>query len=346
MCNIAGYIGNRRAAPILIDMMSRESGFGGGYYTGIATIHEGKLHYRKVVGDVDRLLSETDAIDLPGNIGFIHSRSYGTQNVEWSHPFISDNDKMAYICNGIGGDLDTKEQIEATANSLVAEGFKFRSAFKADSGYLRTVDDMAIHNSEIVAHLIASKYRKEGNFGRAMMHAMLERPSEIVGLAMHVDHPDTIFVTKFNKPMAAARADGEMFLATTSMVFPKDRKYISMEHLPYLSLSEVTQNGFKVTEYESIPRPVKMIDAKMYHDAYSIIYEALKDTTEETALSVWDLADKCKALWDSDKLTQDAALTYETIRAIDDEYGLKIAKIVKDGAAEGIKTTQFKLYMN
>ena len=32
MCNIAGYIGSKDAAPILAKMMQRQEGFGGGYY--------------------------------------------------------------------------------------------------------------------------------------------------------------------------------------------------------------------------------------------------------------------------------------------------------------------------
>ena len=68
MCNIAGYVGERSAAPILIEMMRREEGFDAGFYTGIATIHEGKIHYRKITGDLDTLLKNTDAASLPGNI--------------------------------------------------------------------------------------------------------------------------------------------------------------------------------------------------------------------------------------------------------------------------------------
>ena len=59
MCNIAGYSGKRNAAPILIEMLRRQQSFDGGLSVGVATIHEGKLHYRKVVGDVDTLLRET-----------------------------------------------------------------------------------------------------------------------------------------------------------------------------------------------------------------------------------------------------------------------------------------------
>ncbi|NLC43023.1 MAG: hypothetical protein GX783_01940, partial [Clostridiales bacterium] len=58
MCNIAGYIGKRQTAPILVEMMKRQEGFGGGYYTGITTQDEGKLHSTKVVGDIKNFLDE------------------------------------------------------------------------------------------------------------------------------------------------------------------------------------------------------------------------------------------------------------------------------------------------
>ena len=61
MCNIAGYVGERDAAPILIGMMKREEGFAGGYYTGIATLSGGRLYHAKLTGDTDRLLALTGA---------------------------------------------------------------------------------------------------------------------------------------------------------------------------------------------------------------------------------------------------------------------------------------------
>src|SRR5690554_4670985 len=103
MCNIAGYVGYRRAAPILIEMMKKQEGFGGGYYTGIATLHENKLYYAKVVGGVSELLKNTDAENLPGTIGIMHSRSNSGGDREWAHPFISCDEKMAYIANGSVG---------------------------------------------------------------------------------------------------------------------------------------------------------------------------------------------------------------------------------------------------
>ncbi len=47
MCNIAGYVGERQAAPVLIEMLKKQEGFAGGFYSGIATIHEGRIYYAK-----------------------------------------------------------------------------------------------------------------------------------------------------------------------------------------------------------------------------------------------------------------------------------------------------------
>ena len=41
MCNIAGYIGKKQAAPILIDMIRRQEHYDGSAGTGIATVHNG-----------------------------------------------------------------------------------------------------------------------------------------------------------------------------------------------------------------------------------------------------------------------------------------------------------------
>ena len=51
MCNIAGYVGERDAAPILNEMLRAEEGIDAGFYTGLATVDEGKIYYRKVCGD-------------------------------------------------------------------------------------------------------------------------------------------------------------------------------------------------------------------------------------------------------------------------------------------------------
>ena len=107
MCMMAGYNGTKRAAPILIEMLRKEEGINAGCFTGIATLHEGKIYYRKLAGNLDRLLAETDAMDLPGSIGIIHSRTPNGVPVDsWAHPFTCEQDgrvRTALMLNGMNG---------------------------------------------------------------------------------------------------------------------------------------------------------------------------------------------------------------------------------------------------
>ena len=102
MCVIAGYCGNRQAAPILVEMLKRGQFFDGGKATGIVTIHEGKLYSAKVIGDVDEFLRNYNVEDFPGTCGLIHSRP-AANNVEHAHPFISHDGKCGLVGNGTQG---------------------------------------------------------------------------------------------------------------------------------------------------------------------------------------------------------------------------------------------------
>ena len=99
MCVIAGYSGNRRAAPLLIEMMKKIEYVDGGYATGIATVHEGKIYYAKSIGDVEMLLRTTDAMDLPGTVGIIHSRPNG-EFFTVTHPYFDADMSIAMVENG------------------------------------------------------------------------------------------------------------------------------------------------------------------------------------------------------------------------------------------------------
>lgn len=50
MCVIAGYVGKRLASPVLLEMIERQEGLNAGYYSGVAVVEPGSLHWRKVVG--------------------------------------------------------------------------------------------------------------------------------------------------------------------------------------------------------------------------------------------------------------------------------------------------------
>ena len=145
MCNIAGYVGTKQAAPILIEMMLRQEGFNAGYYTGLATISDGKILMDKVIGDVDVLLKNTNCADFPGSTGFIHSRSKSGGSVEWGHPFMGTGEKIAYIANGASGIFKKAyaDAHSAAYTELIREGYTMRSREEHPVGSYTVMPDGA-----------------------------------------------------------------------------------------------------------------------------------------------------------------------------------------------------------
>ena len=210
MCNIAGYAGNRPAAPILIDMLLREEGFDSGYYSGIATICDGKIYHTKLIGDMKTLLENTDAATLPGNVGFIHGRSGPVSgDGRWAHPFTTNKngtDKIAYIANGsIGFAANRRKEYGELADRLLSDGYDLpsRQVFSGDV-YNKLSDGTTAHMSDVMCQLIARHMDLGKDAQYALEDAFCEMPSEIVGLLLALDSPDKIFFSRINQPMFAS----------------------------------------------------------------------------------------------------------------------------------------------
>ena len=72
MCGIFGYVGSQDAQPILLEGLKRLE-YRGYEGAGMATIHDGKLHIRKVTGKVAELEALLEKEPLPGTIGIAPS---------------------------------------------------------------------------------------------------------------------------------------------------------------------------------------------------------------------------------------------------------------------------------
>lgn len=344
MCNIAGYVGSQDAAPLLIEMMKRQSGYGGGYYTGLATIHEGKLYYAKVLGDVDRLLETTDAAKLPGRIGILHSRSNSGGDREWAHPFISNDNRLAYVANGSSGQFFDAEKRDRITRGLERDGFRFSSKAQVVGRYPVLSDGSGVHVSEAMCHLVDRHIKAGRTPGEALRCAFLDFPSEIVALAIHTSTPDRILAARYNQPMMLARAEDGMYLATSALAFP-EKDFYGLDLLPACSSAEITRDGMTMRGFKS-EIPVAQLDAGMYAAAAEILLRALDEKHGEPA-SPWALMEETKKLWPEGQLAQSAVLAYETMRPLIKAGRVKMVPVPAPGApegqAEGITTTKFLL---
>jgi glucosamine 6-phosphate synthetase-like amidotransferase/phosphosugar isomerase protein len=299
MCIIAGYSGNKSAAPILIEMMKKEEFYDGGLSTGIATIHEGKLYCRKVVGDVDTLLRETDAIDLPGTTGIIHSRT-GGNSVAHAQPVISRDGNMALITNGTTKEATCPEFYE-TANALMADlvnkGYTVNTAFDYPEGEDKKTqlpNGKGYQLTEPYLFTIEELLKKsdgknlKSDIAKATRTAIDTLPRNFITLNVNANVPNTITIGNIARPMTAGFGDGEVFLASVPMALPDEVQKRPVIHLPTTSVTQVTPEGIKIcsTSLENVR--VEDVDYRIAGKLRAIVETMLKGK-KDAPVSIYDI---------------------------------------------------------
>ena len=102
MCGIVGYIGNKKATPVLIDgLLCLE--YRGYDSAGIATIENDSIKVMKDKGRVNNLYNLEGINDLEGTVGIAHTRwaTHGKPSKENSHPHMDNSNTFAVVHNGI-----------------------------------------------------------------------------------------------------------------------------------------------------------------------------------------------------------------------------------------------------
>lgn len=281
MCNIAGYIGNRPAAPILIEMLRRQEWLDGGLSTGIATIHEGKRYYAKVVGDVDTLVRETEALSFPGTIGIIHSRPDGNFQ-KCAQPFVNEEKTIALVENGnCCSDEESRRRQNAVAELLFEKGVNFPSLHRYErSSYPQLKNGDYVAYGETLAEYINYLKEKTGDsYEKVMADAKSEMFSDMVSVMLTTDHPDRIFVTRISRPMNVMISGNETYIASSQLGFPEVERVDYMGSLPQMRSSVVKKGGFEVTPYKVVGGQVTDYTTAEFMGAYERTKAALKERT-------------------------------------------------------------------
>lgn len=344
MCNIAGYVGERRAAPILIDMMNRQSGFGGGFYTGIATIHEGKIHMRKVIGDVKHLLELTDAMDLPGTTGIIHSRSNSGGDGEWGHPFMSNDKKIALILNGHKGDLIELDGIASIAQRLLDLGVEFKTYRKGNvvENFPVLPCGTGVHITEVMTLLLAHHTKTSDSFEQAMDRAFAELPIEIVALILSEDYPDSIFLMRRNMPAMIGRGENEIFIATTAIAFPEGIDDSRIEPAPAEAILKIEKNTYEISSCTKMAMSVGGLDTAIFSKARASFLSEIEKKKGIPA-PIMSLIPDIDEIIPKGTIKQKWMLAYEVVRPLLKDGTVTIVKKQEPGVFEGMYATRFLL---
>ncbi len=327
MCNIAGYAGKRRAAPILIEMLRRQEIYDGGLATGIATVHEGKLYMRKITGNLDELIKTTDALDLPGNIGIIHTRP-GNSPANYTHPHLSENGQMAVVLNGTIAEDKYYQHRAETASLAESAGYEYiAKAYDCCKTFPELSDGAHVPEGEHIAHLTAM-YKREGkDYSEAFRLAVEGGYTDAVAVMLTANDPEKIRACRISRPMVACVGDGECFIASCEYAFDETMAGARFS-LPVLSVCEISSSGVFVTGERVSIEPVAEPTPGTYALGMELVTEFLKEQKELGGahfdkLEVF-LKDHRDELFDGGHTySQYARLVYELIYQLDREGKLR-----------------------
>ena len=349
MCNIAGYIGRREAAPILIEMMRREEGFAAGYYTGM-TVHDGtRLHTDKVLGDLSHLLAETDCASYRGTIGFIHSRSKSGGGVEWGHPFITKGGETSLIANGSAGcflDDALKQKRCKAALALEGEGYVFGSRSPGVVGdYPALADGTAIHSSDLLCQYAARLTDGGMHPTEALCRTMSDLPCEAVVLMMRAEFTRSIFLTRISYPMHLGIAeDGDLYLATTPIAFPEDVTFREVRMLEPLIGYEVTDGVCRETPYRiDMGREVAPITEEVLAAVEPYVLAGLAKETAPVSLGA--IEGYFAAILPKDPIPQIEPIAYVIMQRLLQRGVIKVVPTRDKGPFPGYETDRFYLQL-
>ena len=219
MCGIVGYIGKRKAYPILIKGLHRLE-YRGYDSAGVALINEqGQLNIYKAKGKVAELESFAASKDTGGTIGIAHTRwaTHGEPNTVNAHPHYSESERLAIIHNGI---IENYAVLKA---GLKEQGY----TFKSDT------------DTEVLVQLIEyTEVNKHVDLKTAVQLALQQVIGAYAIAILDKDHPDTLIAARKGSPLVVGIGQDEYFIAsdatpiveyTDKVIYIEDEEVVTLK---------------------------------------------------------------------------------------------------------------------
>ena len=197
MCGIIGYIGDRKATPVLINgLLCLE--YRGYDSAGIAVIEDGKIAIMKDKGRVANLSSLPGIDDLASTIGIAHTRwaTHGKPAKENAHPHLDNSGEFAVVHNGI------IENYNELREFLTSKGYHF----------LSQTDTEMIPN--LIHYYYTNGINDDDKFLRAVKSAVDDLKGSYALEIISSLHPDRVIVVRKDSPLVLGKGNGENFIAS------------------------------------------------------------------------------------------------------------------------------------
>lgn len=222
MCGIFGYVGTKKAAPLLIGGLKALE-YRGYDSAGVYVVGGGCV---KAVGQVKNLEAKV-ADGYDGNVGIAHTRwaTHGVPSEVNSHPH-ADCAQNIWLChNGI------VENYQELKNDLIAKGHNFLSAT----------------DTEVVAHLIEEKLKSASDFSEALRAALADIRGTYGLIIVNNAEPDKIYVARKGSPIVLGIGEEENFVASDpSAIVEHTKRVIYLNDGEWAVLTDSDYKLFKL----------------------------------------------------------------------------------------------------
>lgn len=221
MCGIVGYVGDRKAFPILVNGLKRLE-YRGYDSSGVALAQNGDIALFKKQGMVKAMEDHALLHDVSGSTGIAHTRwaTHGEPSDHNAHPHISNNGNMVLVHNGI------IENYQALKELLVDKGFAFHSET----------------DTEVLVNFIQYVQQEEGCDLRTAVRLSLTQVIGAYAICIYDrTAPEEIVVAKLGSPLVIGLGKDEKFIgsdATPFLEYTKDAIYLEDGEM-----ASITANG-------------------------------------------------------------------------------------------------------
>ena len=189
MCGIVGYIGEKKAYPILLTGLTALE-YRGYDSAGIASIEDDKICVMKDKGRVANLNNIRGKNKLSGTVGIAHTRwaTHGKPSKENAHPHMDNSETFAVVHNGI------IENYTELRKFLTDNGYKFLSQT----------------DTEVIPNLIHYHFSKDTNddenkFLRSVQSATKDLKGSFAIEVLCNLYPDKMVVVRKDSPLVIGK---------------------------------------------------------------------------------------------------------------------------------------------
>src|SRR5437773_845303 len=268
MCGIVGYIGTRKAVPIILDGLKRLE-YRGYDSAGLAVVGEdGALTVRRASGKLRNLDDAIRLSPLDGSYGIGHTRwaTHGRPTEENAHPHRDCTGQIVVVHNGIVENyLSLKQQRQEEGHKFVTET-----------------------DTEIIAHLVEKHFT--GNLESAVRAAVRQLTGVFALAVISKADSSKIVAARSGPPVVIGLGDNEYFVASdvpAILGYTRDMFFLGDGDMAVL-----TPEGVRLSDFDGRPvnrqvshilwDPIMAEKGGYKHFMLKEIYEqprAVRDTT-------------------------------------------------------------------